>query len=172
MQKGLATLEMIFAVGIVAILIAVIIPKTARVLDRAALDYEYKKLYSDLRFLQAISRSGTFDLTGTGNEGLLSNELPYMKIMPNRRSWQIFRVNNNGGEETAREEHVLGNNINFSKPTGLLKITFDTMGFSEIKDENNKKVTSFSIILTSSYGDPNKIVFDSVGRFRGGRGND
>ena len=52
MQKGIATLEVILAVLIIALLMKVAVPNATRLIDRAALDYETKRLYSELRFLQ------------------------------------------------------------------------------------------------------------------------
>lgn len=158
MQKGFATLEIIFAVLIIGILLTAAVPNAARVVDRAALDYETKRLYGDLRFLQSASRSGEMDLLGTGRDDLQPEKLPYMQINPARRSWQILRGTN---PVPVREEHFMRNGIKISSAKD--KIRFDTSGSPNI---------STSITLTPRFGKANAIVFDSVGRFRGGRSDD
>lgn len=158
MQKGFATLEIIFVLLIIGVLLSVAVPNAARILDRAALDYETKRLYSDLRFLQALSRSGEFSLLGTGRSDLQPEKSPYMQIYSARRSWKIFRDN-----KSVRAEHVMNDAVKF-KDTNSIAIRFDAAGKSN--------QTSKSIILRSRYGKTNKIVFDSVGRFRGGREDD
>lgn len=157
MQKGFATLEIIFVLLIIAVLLSVAIPNAARIIDRAALDYETKRLYSELRFLQALSRSGTINTLGTGNSTLKPEDAPVMEIYPARRSWQILR-----NTKPLRPEHSMINGVQISSANN--RISFDTTGKSNL--------TSASIILTSRYGKRNKIVFDTVGRFRGGRDND
>ena len=156
MQKGFATLEIIFAVLIIGILLSAAVPNAARVVDRAALDYETKRLYGDLRFLQSASRSGEMDLLGTGRTDLKPEKLPYMQINAARRSWQILR-----DDKPVREEHFMRNGIKISSAKD--KIRFDTSGSPNI---------STSITLTPRFGKANAIVFDSVGRFRGGRSDD
>lgn len=159
MQKGFATLEIIFVLLIIAVLLSVAIPNAARIIDRAALDYETKRLYSELRFLQALSRSGTINTLGTGNNNLKPEDAPVMEIYPARRSWQILR-----NTTPIRPEHVISNGVQISSSNNKVRISFDTTGKSNL--------TSTSIILTSRYNKKSKIVFDSVGRFRGGRDDD
>ena len=60
-QNGFATLEIILVIGIIAIFSTVAVPKMARILDKVALDYELKHLYSDLNFARSIGKSSTFD---------------------------------------------------------------------------------------------------------------
>lgn len=156
MQKGFATLEIVFAIMIIAVLLSVTIPNTARVIDRAALDYESKKFYSDLRFLQATGRSGTFDTTGTGKSE--ADTSPSIKLAPNRHSWQILR-----GNTPIREEHFFGDRIWLST-NGDSEIAFNSLGRS--------KSVNMTITLTPRFGKANTIVFDSVGRFTVKRDDD
>ncbi len=159
MQKGFATLEIIFAVIIVAVLTTCALPNAVRMIDNVALDYEYKRLYSELRFLQAVSRSTSVSDAGTG-KNFASTVSPVMKISPDNLSYQIKR-----GNDELREAHKMHYiaNLDF---TGKVynEISFDDTGKSN--------VTSNSIILTSRLGKSKKIVFDSVGRIRGGRDNE
>ncbi len=159
MQKGFATLEIIFAVIIIAALTTCAIPNAVRMIDNVALDYEYKRLYSELRFLQAVSRSTSVSDAGTG-QNFASTVSPVMKISPDKLSYQIKRSNDELRE--AHKMHYIAN-LDF---TGKVynEISFDDTGKSN--------VTSNSIILTSRLGKSKKIVFDSVGRIRGGRDNE
>ena len=86
MQKGFATLEIIFAVIIVVALTTCALPNAVRMIDNVALDYEYKRLYSELRFLQAVSRSTSVSDAGTG-KNFASTVSPVMKISPDKSSY-------------------------------------------------------------------------------------
>ena len=89
MQKGFATLEIIFAVMIIAVLMTCAIPNAVRMIDRAALDYETKRLYSELHFLQAVNRVERVNNKGTGQS--LASGAPFMKITTENFSYQILR---------------------------------------------------------------------------------
>ena len=156
MQKGFATLEIIFAVIIVVALTTCALPNAVRMIDNVALDYEYKRLYSELRFLQAVSRSTSVSDAGTG-QNFASTVSPVMKISPDKLSYQIKR-----GNDALREVHKMHYVKSFTAPKD--EISFD--------DTGKANVTSNSIILTSRLGKSKKIVFDSVGRIRGGRDNE
>ena len=154
MQRGFATLEIIFATMIIAVLVSCTIPNVECVIDKVALDYETKRLYSELRFLQAINRSGRFNVKGTGRNDLGTPNAPLMEI--NVDGYQILR-----GNTAIRAAHRIQNIREISSPTK--RITFDDTGQSNVNG---------SIILTSQFGKQSKIVFDTVGRIRGGRGNE
>lgn len=153
MQKGFATIEIVFATMIIAVLMTLTIPNVSRVLDRAALDYETKRLYSELRYLQSISRASFFDPTGTGNYVLKQSNPPYMQLSKAVRSYQIM----DGNGKPLREKHYMRNVNQISTPTE--KISFDSVGKASI--------TSNTIKLYPRFGKPSGIVFTSVGRFRG-----
>ncbi|MBE8955317.1 MAG: type II secretion system protein [Quinella sp. 2Q5] len=156
MQKGLATLEIVFAVLIIGLLMSATIPAVQNVTDRAALDYETKNLYSDLRRLQATSRSGTFRNNGMGRKFSVDESLA-MELSPAAASYKIVR-----GIEPVGQTHHMQNITNFTAPTE--RIVFDSNGKSN--------VNSGAVTLTSERGRTSKIVFDSVGRFRGGRADE
>lgn len=162
MQRGFATLEIILVMFIIVLLMSVAVPNAARIVDRAALDYETKRLYSDLRFLQAINRSGTFDTAGTGRTDFDLDEVPYMQITPAKFSTQILRDN-----IPLREAHYM-QHIKQIEFTGNVsnRITFGTTGQATNLSRN---ALSGNITLTSRLGKKSAIVFDSVGRIRGGR---
>ena len=163
MQKGFATLEIILVLLIIGLLMSVAIPNAQRAIDRAALDYETKNLYSDLRYLQSISRSGKFLNLGMGERSFSFGDNPYMQISTEYNTYQLLR-----GNVPIRETHRMQNGIsittNFSKKDTI--IIFDSTG----KATNaGGSALSGTITLTSRYGKPETIVFDSVGRIRGGR---
>lgn len=162
MQRGFATLEIILATFIIALLMSVALPNTVRIVDRVALDYEYKRLYSDLRFLQALGRSGTFDTVGTGRTNFNSDDTPYMQITPAKFGTQILR-----GDNPLREAHYM-QHIKRIELTGNVsnKITFGTTGQPT---NSSGSVLNGTLTLTSRLGTKKTIVFDSVGRIRGGR---
>ena len=157
MQKGFATIEIVFATMIIAVLITLTIPNVSRVLDRAALDYETKRLYSELRYLQAISRAATLSPIGIGTDALKQSNPPYMQLSKSMRSYQLM----NGNDKSLRERHYM-RNVTKMDYTGNIpseRIFFDGAGKANI--------TSNTIKLYPNFGKPSGIVFTSVGRFRG-----
>ena len=159
MQRGFATLEIILAIMIIALLMTAAVPNAVRMIDSAALDYETKRLYSELRFLQAIDRSGTFDANGTGRTDFDIDAAPHMQIDPAKFSYQIMR-----GKVPLREVHYMQNikGIAF-KGSASKKISFYSNGESSA----NGRIT-----LTSQFDKSSAIVFDTVGRIRGERVNE
>lgn len=167
MQKGFATLEIIFAVFIIAVLMSCAIPNAARMIDTVALDYETKRLYSELRFLQSLNHSGKFNTSGMGRNDFGTNDSAnVLQISKATNSYQILR----GDNIPLREAHYMRNikkiefGGNVSSP-----LQFDDTGRATNKDNGTLDGT---ITLTSRFGKTSKIIFDSVGRIRGGRGNE
>ncbi|MBR1646680.1 MAG: prepilin-type N-terminal cleavage/methylation domain-containing protein [Selenomonadaceae bacterium] len=160
MQKGFASLELIFAVLIISILATVAVPKAANFVDRAALDYEKKRLYSELQYLRTLSRTITVDSTGMHMPSFFSskitvNQPALFDINRDTNSYRILREN-----KSIREVHYFSNGVKFSKETDVpTRIFFDAAGYSNVKSK--------SIVLTSRRGVKAKIIFDSVGRIRG-----
>lgn len=69
-QRGLAILEVVIVAAIVAIFATAAVPKMARILDKAQLDYEMKHLYSTLELGRSISKSSSYNggiFVGTSN---------------------------------------------------------------------------------------------------------
>lgn len=151
MQKGIATLEVILAALIIALLMKVAISNATHLIDRAALDYETKRLYSELRFLQVVNRSTKFDATGTGLDGV--GEYVSIKFTTEPPSYQVVR----GLGKPVREVHYLSYGVKLSSPSS--SVNFDSQGKASI--------TSNHITLTSRLGKTKKISFDSVGRMQG-----
>ena len=160
MQKGFASLELIFAVLIISILATVAVPKAANFVDRAALDYEQKRLYSELQFVRTLNRTDTVQSTGMNMTSFFSskitvNQPALLEIDCDSDSYRILRE-----EKPIRQEHYFSNGVKFSDETDIPpRIYFNTAGYSY--------VTGTSIVLTSRRGYTAKIVFDSVGRIRG-----
>ena len=160
MQKGFATLEIIFATMIIAILMGAAIPNVARVIDRVALDYETKKLYTDLRFLQSLNRMTNMKDTHFGT----TDDNPINLIVYPER--YIFKRNSPNKIYT---EHYFSNGVVSDKNNiGLRTITFDDMGKIRLLLEG-KQQSSYTLNLISRYEKKTAIIIDSVGRFRGGR---
>lgn len=172
MQKGFATLEVILAILIVSVLMTCAVPNAAKIIDTVALDYESKRLYSDLRFAQALSRSATTSDIGMTNlfnkSGILMPQTASLKFSyPDKgvHSWQIVR----GSEDNApavRKPHVLSYGVKIifeRKQEHLRMIKFNSTG--EVQDISNNAANGH-IILESRNGKRLKFIFDNVGRFR------
>ena len=170
MQKGFATLEIIFAVMIVALLAGAALPNALRVLEKASLNYETKRLYSELRFAQALSRDTSVETNFMGINFEMKTS-PGVTVMINSLnssirpdSWKIFR-DKNSDDKILREQHYLryGEQFSFTNDN-LQKISFDSTG----KHDADGTLT----LTTRSGRDESNIVFNSVGRILVGRDND
>lgn len=150
MQRGFATFEVILAALIVALLAGVTVPNVVRVVDKVALDYETKRLYTDLRAVQAFDRMTNMKDGHFGKN--IADDSIRMTITV---AGYVIEKNSN---DTIYTTHLFSNGVTADKSK---TIRFDDMG----------KVTpadSDTLRLTARYG-RSSIVFDSVGRFRGGR---
>lgn len=161
MQKGFASLEIILTVMIIALLATVAVPNAARILDKVALDYERKRLYSELQFLRTFDRSANVDATGLNMPNFFVGKkktirsVAIMNFDFYANSYQIFR-----GGKPVREPHYLSYGVTFSDETEVPKqIQFDAKGTAN--------VNSKTIVLKSPRGYTTKLRFDSVGRIRG-----
>ena len=159
MQKGIATLEIIIGTLIIALLLSAAIPNVTRILDSVSLDYETKSLYSELRFLQAMNRSKSSYKVAVGTGRIFDiDEACTMTINKNKFSYQILRDN-----IPVRDVHYMQNikELTFSSN----KITSNSNGQAT---DISGKILSNTLTLTSNLGKKSSIVFDSVGRIRGG----
>lgn len=150
MQKGFATLEVVIVIFIIAILMGAAIPNAMRIVDRVALDYETKRLYTDLRAVQAFDRMTEMRDSHFGTV--------YKTLVNLRITNKNYTIEENA-YGTVYATHYFSNGVTANKGK---TIRFDDMG----------KVTpadSDTLYLTSRLGKKTAIVFDSVGRFRGGR---
>ncbi len=160
MQRGLATLEIIFAIIIIGVLVKVAVPNAARILDTAALDYETKKLYSELRFVQEMNRSSTIVSTGMGNTNLLSSGSDYI-ILTIKRAENSYQVSR--GTKSLREPHNFSYGVKIKleySNDAIIKIYF-VDGKVRINGKNGDTLT-----LTSRLGKNRYIILNSVGRMR------
>ena len=158
MQRGLATLEIIFAIIIIGVLVKVAVPNAARILDTAALDYETKKLYSELRFVQEMNRSSTVVSTGTGRTEQ-SGDYIILTIKRNENFYQVSR-----GTASLREPHNFSYGVTVkleSSNDEIIRIYFKSNGHADINGDNKGTIT-----LTSRFDKKRYIIFDNVGRMR------
>ena len=169
-QNGFATLEIILIIAIIAILSTVAVPKMARILDKVALNYEMKHLYSELNLARSIGKSSNFNasifngqINSDGSAGLYINK--------STNSYEIKRNNLN----VFSYSHNLSNGIKLSFNSNL---TFFSLSGAQVKIVSNEYPITFenpsrysggsnTITLTSKYEDSAQIVFDTVGRWRG-----
>lgn len=161
MQRGMVTLEIVFAITIIAVLIKSAVPNADRIIDTVALDYETKQLYSELRFVEELSRSSQISYEGTGGVNFLDtgNEIITLNINRGENCYRVLR-----GTKPLRETHYFSHGVTVKLESGtdvIIKINFDSDGKAAI---NNKK--SDTLTLTSRLGKKRYIRFDSVGRFR------
>ena len=171
MQKGFATLEIIFATMIIAILMGAAIPNAARVIDRVALDYETKKLYSKLRDVQAFDR-----MTNMKDSHFSTNDessVISLEILSDKKTY-LVRNRTSSSHKEPYEIHTLPKGFTFydDGTENFSYIKFDDMGKPRgMNNYQNPKGKALNghIRINSSFNKDSYIYFDSVGRFRGGR---
>ena len=153
MQKGFATLEIVFIVLIIAGLASVAVPNATRILDRVALDYETKKIYTDLRALQSFDR-----MTEMKDSHFNTAIKTQLKFNVERNRYTIMK------NETSQilTEHYFSNGVTVTKNW---EFKFDDMG--KITNKSGAAISD-SMEIKSRYGST-YIRIDSVGRFRGSR---
>lgn len=164
MQKGFASLEIILVVMIITILATVAVPNAIRIVDRAAVRYEQKRLYSELQFVRTLNRNANVYSTGmNGKASFLSSASSAGNIieLEINRGTNTYRILRDGDE--IREPHKLSNGVTLSYETNVPdKIWFDASGYLKSSGSN-----SITIVLISRRGYKSKMVLDNVGRIRG-----
>jgi len=157
MQKGFATLEIIFVVLIISFLASATIPNVVRVVDRVTLDYETKKLYTDLKFLQSFDRMAHMKDGHFNNihHSTAIDSSINLVVEPER---YIFQKNSN---KKIYGEHEFSYGVTATQKDNKKnwEIKFDDFGRVSPAESNH-------ITLTSRFGE-NFFIFNSVGRFRG-----
>ena len=151
MQKGIATLEIILAIMIIGVLMKFAVPKAAQIIDAVALDYETKRFYSELRFVQAMSVEDV--------------DRPVLFIDCTKNCYQVFK--NAELVKAIREPHYFSYGVTIklkNKSDTTIRIDFNSEGKAKIP---NVTGSSYTLILTSRRGKNKYIVIDSVGRIKG-----
>ena len=171
MQKGFVSLEVILVALIISLLATVVVPNAASLVDKAALDYEQKRLYSELQLVRTQNRTATVVSTGMNMGGFLDSKgitvakRVELELSRGTGNYQVVRDG-----ELVREPHYLSYGVTFDDATSYFptKIYFDLTGaarFIPIPPSNN----SLTLVLKSPRGSKSTIVFDNVGRIRGGK---
>ena len=155
-QKGFATFEAILAVTIISVLAFIAVPKIDRVIDKIALDYEMKRLCSEIEFASSLNRSAGFDSEIFYDTISVAENAIILEINTSTNSWQIRR-----NEKFLRDRHYLLAGIKiFCNSDSVKNIEFTPEG--RCRGDG-------TITLTSRHGEQAEIVFDTVGRWRGNR---
>lgn len=169
MQKGFATLEIIFAVLIISILVAVTIPNAVHVIDRVSLDYETKKIYTDLKFLQSFDR-----MTNMKDSYFNTNDERSVLSLEVIEKNSNYLVRRRSYPQKTFEQHFMPNGFKyfFDGTDDFSYIKFDDMGKprgTPTKNSPNGHILVGHIRINSRLGKDFYIYFDSVGRFQPSR---
>ncbi len=150
MQKGFATLELVIVTMIIVILIGATVPNAVRLLNKVALDFETKRLYTDLRAVQAFDR-----MTNMRDSHFKTAYDESVRLVVFTDKYTIEK----NALDVTYATHYFSNGVTADK-TKIIK--FDDMG---------KITPATSDHLTLKLGrDANfYIYFNSVGRFRPSR---
>ena len=168
-QRGFATLEIILVLSIIGIFSGVAVPKMARIVDKVCLDYEMKHFYSDLNFARSLGKSSTFSSAGFKQVAKNQERIEFWIYGKNyspatsRNRYQIMRQ---AVSSSPYYRHNLLNDIalDFAHSNSIKKIEFDNRSRYKDSDKENDKQT---LILQTKFDYEAKIVFDTVGRWRG-----
>lgn len=172
MQKGFATLEIILAIFIIGVLATLTIPNAARILDRVQLDYETKLFYTKMRDLQSFDRMIEMRDNHFGkvnDKGIMS-----LEIITENKIMKTYQIKNRNLVNGIYETHSLSKDFTFSfdGSDDFSYIKFDDMGkprgISSIANSRGG-ILDGHIRINSRFNKDSYIIFDSVGRFRGGR---
>ncbi len=151
MQKGFSTLEVVIAVFVVSVLLSCAVPNAARIVDRVSLDYEIKRLYTEMRFVQSFDRMGYM----RDSHGFEESPKSQVRMIVTTKGYRV--------EKNADSTFYYGNDFSNGVTADKGKsIMFDDMG-------KVFPATSDTLTLTSRRGKKLYFVFDTVGRFRGSR---
>ena len=148
MQKGFATLEIVLVIMIIAILATTTIPSAARIIDRVSLDYETKRIYTDLRFIQSFDRMAY--MKDSHFDTNYDERIKFV-IYSDR---YVFEKNSDGKIYT---ENYFSKGVMMNKTKIII---FDDMG-------RINPAKSDTLTLSSKFGSQKYFKFDTVGRFRG-----
>lgn len=159
-QGGFATFEVILAVIIISVLAFVAVPKIDRVVDKIALDYEMKRLCSEIEFASSLNRSASFKPEIFSEKIYADQSDIALEIDEKNNSWRLTR-----NKKPLRDRHYLFAGIKiFCSVKDVRNIKFDAYGVYQ--------GGSGTITLTSRHGEKAEIIFDTVGRWRGNRNID
>ncbi len=151
-EKGFATLEIILVMLIISALAGVILPKMAKIVDVATLDYEVKKFRSEFLFARSLGRSASYEpsifLPSPISKG---NQITFKTEGTN------YRIEQSGN--LIREKNFLPTEFKILVPNNLREIKFNSAG----KVIGGKTGT---YTFTSSLGKKRNLVLDSVGRLQ------
>ena len=158
MQKGIATLEIILAIMIIGVLMKFAVPKAAQLVDAAALDYETKRFYSELRFVQTMGKTTPNSPDNTS--------APVLFINRTENFYQVFQDTyiKNPIREPHYSSHGVTIRLKDHETAKNITVNFDSEGKAKIP---NVTGSSYTLVLTSRLGKNKYIVIDSVGRIRG-----
>lgn len=163
-QRGVATLEVILVILIIAVLSTVTLPKAARMVDVAALDYEVRRFCSDFDFAHSLGRQSDINTEIFSNSIKADNSrFILIQIDNSGNSYQLCRkINSNN--VALRDAHILSDGIKIT-PDKNSQILFTYDG--RITNPSNGAISE-SFVFTSRNNEF-YVSVDSVGRWRGKR---
>ena len=149
-EKGFATLEIILLMLIISALAGIFLPKIAKIIDTATLDYEVKKFRSEFFFARSLSRSANYEPTI-----FLSSPISKGNQITFKTDETNYRIEQSGN--LIREKNLLPNGFKISVPANLREI---------ILRSNGKSGKTGTYVFTSPLNKKRSLVLDSVGRLQ------
>ena len=152
-------LEVVLVIFIVGVLVSCAVPNAMRVLDRVSRDYETKRFYTELRFLQShermtFMRDSHFDNVRDHRESFQNKLTVYPE------GYIIQKIDG----DNLHPDYYFKNGVTASKKNAneVWEFTFDEAG-------RISPAVSNHLTITSRQGKELYFVFDTVGRFRASR---
>ena len=158
-QKGYAIIEIIIVGAILAIFSSMIVPKINDSLQSAKANYLIESLYSELRYIQALSRLTNYDKSDLFQIGT-KDFSPYALHQKNFNYFTVRLFN----DSNLLRKYIIPENFYFNEEFSFSISTKGIPNNSESKPTDSGRI----ILKNNSKICKPVIVYDSVGRLRFG----
>ena len=149
-QKGFAMTEVILFMLIISALVGVFVPKMARIVDVATLNYETKKFQSEAFFVRSLNKSASVTLSIFSVSNIDKGKAAVFKV--DRKNYKIVR-----GDKIIGDDYFLPSGFKISYAAELGEVIFSLTG------TGGKKGT---YTFTSPLNNRRYLILDNVGRLR------
>ena len=153
-ERGYALIEVLILVAVISILSAVALPKISNSFKVVYSRYVMQNIYSELRFLQTVARTSSFNKESVMNISIVEKIGATFIVKVSSNQYILDMTNN------PIRRYNLAPNFSFEKPLSMRVTSTGT-----VMDKNNNN-SGHVILKRGSDSCKPIIIFDSVGRIR------
>ncbi|MBR1396238.1 MAG: type II secretion system protein [Selenomonadaceae bacterium] len=159
-ERGYALIEVIFFVTVIAILSSVVVPKIGDSLKIVQSDYLIKTVYSELRFIQALTRVTTY-----GTDKIFDNNKTVHNffVVSDEKEIAVENQDNVNANQRVMRRYILPLDFHFENEF-FMRLT--EKGIFKNNYSKDSSVSNHIILKNKSERCRPFIIFDSVGRLR------